>query len=300
MTIARFCPKLSPVFIPLACAVVLGGCTEPRSIPDKKTQGKPQTPMTHAGKAQQPEAKTPDAKAPDTKTPPKPLAQPTPPTSKKFQKGLRAPKGLPDADVYEYNQAQGDPIGKPFTLEQALAGDATLADPQNGTLTATLETTMGDIKCELFEKQVPLTVANFVGLSRGTRPWLDKQEDVWKSEPYYDGVQFHRVIRDFMIQTGDRSGSGRGDPGFILVDEFDKTLRHKGPGILSMANRGRNTSSSQFFVTVKSTPHLDNKHAVFGKCQDPKVAVSISQVKTHSDRPLQPIRIKTIKITREK
>lgn len=296
MTIARFFPKLSPVIIPAAC-LLLGGCTEPRSIPKKKpVEAKAQTTPTPDAKAEQKAGTTPDAKA-DTKTPPIVKA---PPPKTKFPKGMRAPKGLSDEDVYEYNKSQGDPIGKPFTLEMALADDPALADKANGKLTATLETTMGDIKCELFEDKVPLTVANFAGLARGTRPWLDKKEDTWKKEPFYDGVQFHRVIRDFMIQTGDRSGSGRGDPGFILVDEFDKTLRHKGPGILSMANRGRNTSSSQFFVTVKSTPHLDNKHAVFGKCQDPKVAVSISQVKTHSDRPLQPIRIKTIKITREK
>jgi len=218
----------------------------------------------------------------------------------KFKKGMRAPKGLSNEQVYEYNKVQGDPIGKPFTLEMALAGDATLVDKVNGKLTATFKTTMGDIQCELFEDKVPLTVANFAGLARGTRPWLDKKEDTWKTVPFYDGVQFHRVIRNFMVQTGDRSGSGRGDPGFVMVDEFDKTLRHKGAGILSMANRGPNTSSSQFFITVKSTPHLDDKHAVFGKCRDPKVAVAISEVKSNASRPLEPIRIKTIEITREK
>jgi cyclophilin family peptidyl-prolyl cis-trans isomerase len=187
-----------------------------------------------------------------------------------------------------------------FTLEQALEGDATLADAGKGKLYATIETDMGKLECQLFEQKTPTTIANFVGLARGTRPWLDAKDDTWKKVPLYDGVPFHRVIPKFMVQTGDPAGSGTGGPGYVIKDEFDPALRHTGAGILSMANRGKNTGSSQFFITVAATPHLDDKHTVFGKCKDAKVAISISEVKRNPmDRPLEPVHIKTIKISRK-
>jgi cyclophilin family peptidyl-prolyl cis-trans isomerase len=102
-----------------------------------------------------------------------------------------------------------------------------------------------------------------------------------------------------MIQGGDPTGTGTGGPGYLVVDEIDRSLRHNKAGILSMANRGPNTGNSQFFVTTKATPHLDGKHAVFGQC-DPKVAVAISEVKRDPmDRPLEPVRIKSMKIVRK-
>ncbi|MCA9717230.1 MAG: peptidylprolyl isomerase [Myxococcales bacterium] len=233
---------------------------------------------------------TPDAKAPDAA-----------PTNSRFKKGVAAPKDLSPKEVAEYNIAQGDPSGAGFTLKDAFAGDEALADPSNGALQAVIHTTMGDIRCDLYEDKVPGTIANFVGLSRGTRPWYDKMEDKWiTDQPYYKDVPFHRVIKDFMVQTGDRSGTGRGGPGYIIVDEFDKTLRHTGPGILSMANRGPNTGSSQFFITVKKTPHLDKKHAVFGKCKDPKVAVELSEVRVQGSRPIEKVVIKSVSIERVK
>jgi len=115
---------------------------------------------------------------------------------------------------------------------------------------ATLVTPLGDIVVELFADKAPKTVNNFVFLAR---------------EGYYDGVTFHRVIKDFMAQGGDPSGSGRGGPGYMFADEFHKDLRHSGPGILSMANAGLGTNGSQFFITFAATPHLDNRHTVFGK-----------------------------------
>ena len=217
---------------------------------------------------------------------------------KTFHKGALARPGMTPLEVAAYNVAQGDPTGGTFTLKQALAGDPALEDPSKGKLYADFHTTMGDFSCELFEDKVPGTIANFVGLARGTRPWFDKMEDKWMTGPYYDGVVFHRVVRGFMNQTGDRQGTGRGSPGFVVVDEFDKTLRHKGPGILSMANRGPNTGSSQFFITVKSTPHLDNKHAVFGKCGESKVITAINEARVQGERPIETIKINTIDIVR--
>ncbi len=219
-----------------------------------------------------------------------------------FRRGQNAPKGLSVEELYAYNTSQGDPIDGAFTLEMAFEGDETLSNRDAGKLYAVFETTMGDFACVLFEDKAPTTVANFVGLARGTRPWRDKKTDTWMNTPFYDGVLFHRVIKNFMLQTGDRSGTGTGSPGFLVPDELDTGLTHNKAGILSMANRGPNTGSSQFFVTVTKTPHLDGKHAVFGQCE-PKIPVKISEVKVKSmpgvdSRPLDDVSIKTIKIER--
>jgi len=122
-------------------------------------------------------------------------------------------------------------------------------DPQKK-YTATFETARGDIVVELFADKVPRTVNNFVFLAR---------------EGFYDNTTFHRVIPDFMAQGGDPTGTGTGGPGYKFADEFHPSLRHDGPGILSMANAGPGTNGSQFFLTYVATPWLDNKHAVFGR-----------------------------------
>jgi peptidyl-prolyl cis-trans isomerase A (cyclophilin A) len=138
-----------------------------------------------------------------------------------------------------------------------------------GDTTAILHTNRGDIEVELFEEKVPNTVENFVGLATGQKEWEDPETgETIDGEPYYDDVPFHRVIPDFMIQTGDRTGTGRGGPGYTFDDEFHDDLSHDGPGVLSMANSGPNTNGSQFFITLAAQPHLDGKHAVFGEVID--------------------------------
>ena len=133
-------------------------------------------------------------------------------------------------------------------------------------LYADFQTTLGNFSIELFEDLAPRTVANFVGLATGVQQWVDPQtKQPQQGKPYYDGLIFHRVIEGFMIQGGCPLGQGTGGPGYKFEDEFHPQLKHNGPGILSMANAGPNTNGSQFFITHAATPHLDNRHSVFGK-----------------------------------
>jgi peptidyl-prolyl cis-trans isomerase A (cyclophilin A) len=150
--------------------------------------------------------------------------------------------------------------------------------PGDGPLTATIETAHGTIHCELAADKAPITVANFVGLATGKHAWWDpRTKRVMTGTPFFDGLTFHRVIPDFMIQGGDPLGSGAGDAGYAFADELHKSLRHDRPGILSMANSGPATNGSQFFITEKPTPHLDDKHSVFGVCQEIDVVKAIAR-----------------------
>ena len=159
---------------------------------------------------------------------------------------------------------------------------------------------MGDFTVRLLEDVAPNTVANFVGLATGSQSWTDPRTGVPGQGPLYRDVIFHRVIGDFMIQGGDPTGTGRGGPGYRFGDECSPSARHSGPGMLSMANAGPGTNGSQFFVTLRATPHLDGKHTVFGEVVDGMAVVeAIGKVPTdRSDRPVTPVTITSIDVVR--
>ena len=167
--------------------------------------------------------------------------------------------------------------------------------------TATFDTSEGSFKVKLYDDKAPKTVANFVGLADGSKEWTHPSTGAKMTQPYYDGVIFHRVIDGFMIQGGDPLGQGIGGPGYTFADEFHPTLRHSKAGILSMANRGPNTNGGQFFITLGATPHLDNRHSVFGEVTSGMDIVRrIGSTPTgRQDRPVKDIAILGIKITRD-
>lgn len=171
-----------------------------------------------------------------------------------------------------------------------------------GVLTAEIETTLGTVECELYEEKAPITVANFVGLATGKKDWIDPQTDeLRQGEPFYDGVEFHRVIPNFLIQAGDRTGSGSSGPGYTISDEFHPELRHNEAGVLSMANKGKpDSGGSQWFITEAPIPHLDKRHSVFGQCGDLEVIKKIARVPTGpQNRPKDPPSIEEISFSRK-
>lgn len=174
-----------------------------------------------------------------------------------------------------------------------------MANLQPGTY-ARIKTNLGEFVVHLFTDKAPKTTANFIGLAEGTKAFRNSETGQEERRPFYDGVVFHRVIKGFMIQGGDPTGTGRGGPGYRFEDEFHASLRHNKPGILSMANAGPNTNGSQFFITVAPTPHLDNRHSVFGEVVEGlDVVMKISQTQTtRDDRPVQDVVMEQVTIER--
>ena len=167
-------------------------------------------------------------------------------------------------------------------------------------LIATLNTTLGAVVIRLFPEQAPQTVDNFVGLAQGTKEWKHPQTGVKSNNPLYNETIFHRVIDGFMIQGGDPEGTGRGGPGYQFGDEFHPSLRFDRPYLLAMANAGPSTNGSQFFITVGPTPHLNNRHTIFGEVvQGTDVVDAIAKAPTgRNDRPSTDVVINSVTIER--
>jgi len=170
--------------------------------------------------------------------------------------------------------------------------------PGKGTkLFTTINTSLGEFNCELYYKRTPMTVANFVGLARGLKPYKDPRTKQVKKGKYFEGIIFHRVMAGFMVQTGDPTGTGMGGPGYQFKSEFDQSLTHNQGGILSMANAGPGTNGSQFFITEKATVHLNNKHTVFGQCAEVDLVKRITSVPKAGSKPRDTVSIVSVSFT---
>ncbi len=169
-------------------------------------------------------------------------------------------------------------------------------------LYAVFETTQGRIVCRLFPDKTPETVKNFVGLANGTKRWQDERKRTWVERRYYDGLTFHRVIPDFMIQGGDQLGTGTGGVGYTFKDEFSPDLKFDKPGRLAMANAGPSTNGAQFFITVAATEWLNNHHTIFGQVvEGQQVADAITEVPRDSnDKPRTPVVMNNVTIVEVK
>jgi peptidyl-prolyl cis-trans isomerase A (cyclophilin A) len=166
--------------------------------------------------------------------------------------------------------------------------------------TVLFDTSMGRLTCKLFDKEAPITVANFVGLATGTKTWTDPVTlQKVTGVPFYDGTTFHRVIPGFMIQGGDRLGTGQGDAGYFIADEVSPALRFDVPGRLAMANSGPGTDGSQFFITENPTPQLNGGYTIFGQC-DPHTVLMVTGIamvdRNANDKPLTPVVLNKVTI----
>lgn len=186
------------------------------------------------------------------------------------------------------------PIKAPLGLQANTAGL-----PPSGTLYADFDTDMGKISCKLLDDKAPIAVANFVGLARGVQPFQDPVSQQWVKRPAYDGVVFHRVVKGFMIQGGDPSGLGTGDPGYVFPDEVWPGSKHDHAGQLCMANKGKNTNGMQFFITDGAAPWLDGGYTIFGECSPEDVVHKIGATPVAGETPVNKPRISKVTIRRE-
>jgi peptidyl-prolyl cis-trans isomerase A (cyclophilin A) len=166
-----------------------------------------------------------------------------------------------------------------------------------------MDTSMGRITCQFYQKQAPLAVANFIGLAEGTKDWTDPRTGAAQhGKRYFDGTIFHRVIPNFMIQGGDITGTGTGQPVPAFKNEVDPGLKFDRPGRLAMANAGPNTNGSQFFITEAGYASLNGGYTLFGQCDDASVKVvkAIARVQRNSqDKPLTPVVLQKVTIVQE-
>jgi peptidyl-prolyl cis-trans isomerase A (cyclophilin A) len=251
-------------------ALPLVGCQ--KASPEPETQPEAKTEPTPAPAATPVETATAAATA---------SAAPTPPP---------VPTQRPVATV---PVSPDDPAGGKFTLEEATKGLT-----GSGPLYAEIQTDLGKLECELYDDKAPITVANFIGLARGLRPFKQK-DGKWAKKNGYDGTTFHRVIKGFMIQGGDPLGTGAGEPGYVIPDEIWEGAHHNERGQLCMANRGKNTNGMQFFIMDGQASHLDGGYTIFGKCAPEDVVIKLASVEVQGDRAVKPTKINKVVIKRK-
>lgn len=252
----------------------------------KKKEKEPELKAEKQAATQEPTAK-PKSTAKKPKLDPKALQE----RRKAIQERMKN-RRLQAKPVAKVKPTPGDPEKGDFTLEEATKGL-----PGNGTLVAEIQTDLGNLSCKLYDDKAPITVANFVGLARGTRPW--QKDGKWVKKPLYDGTPFHRVIKGFMVQGGDPAGNGSGGPGYVIPDEIWANARHDKRGLLCMANRGPNTNGSQFFILDGKAAHLDGGYTIFGECEPDDVVEKIAKSEVKGDRAVTPPKIKKVVIKRE-
>ena len=199
----------------------------------------------------------------------------------------------PQTNQQQQAPAGGDPKHGEFSI-----ADATKDLPGTGPIVATIDTSMGALSCRLYDDKAPITVANFIGLARGTRPWKDPFTGKWINKPAYDGTTFHRIIKGFMIQGGDAKGNGTGEPGYVFKDEVWPGAKHDRAGLICMANRGKNTNGAQFFITDAAAAHLDSGYTIFGECTPEATIHSIASVPVRGEAPISKVVINSITIAR--
>jgi peptidyl-prolyl cis-trans isomerase A (cyclophilin A) len=253
----------STACLALALSVAISACQSTPPEPESHSVLKPEETATATAVAA---SATPPAPAP---TPAPAPAKPAPPVS-------------PD-----------DPLHGKFSLDDATAGLA-----GKGALSAEIDTELGKLDCDLYDDKAPITVANFIGLARGLRPFK-APDGKWTKKPAYDGTTFHRVIKGFMIQGGDPSGTGAGEPGYVIPDEVWPGAKHDQIGLICMANRGPNTNGQQFFIMDGVAAHLDSGYTIFGKCAPEAVIEKLASVPVQGDHSTTPTKIKKITIKRK-
>jgi peptidyl-prolyl cis-trans isomerase A (cyclophilin A) len=245
-----------------------------------------------AGCKASPEEPSPEPNRGNTESAKKPSGGVQDDAPAKVQKPAR--KKVSARPTAQVKASPDDPAQGKWSLD-----DATKGLPAGKQLEASIETDLGTLDCKLFDDKTPITVANFVGLARGLRPWKTP-EGKWEKKPAYDGTIFHRVIKGFMIQGGDAKKDGTGEAGYVIPDEVWEDANHDRPGLLCMANRGPNTNSAQFFITDEAAFHLDNGYTIFGECGPVSLVHKIAEVDVGSgDRPKSPPVIKKVTVTRK-
>ncbi len=212
----------------------------------------------------------------------------------------RAAWAVGDKNTWLKQLGSSPPLARDLSQEpDPMAALASHLGVGPGGLFAVLDTSVGELRCELFWSEAPVTVGAFVDHARGGGPWRDPTTGALRADPLYHNLIFHRVIPDFMVQTGDPLGNGTGGPGYRFADEISPTLGFDRPGRLAMANSGPTTNGSQFFITEVPVPHLSGRHTIFGQCDDSAVQVvkRLSRVPRNAgDVPLEPVYLHGIRI----